>query len=250
MKPRSSPVRSEGRRALVTGAASGIGRAACLRLAEDGYRVAGLDRSALDGLPLAHRATVDVSDEDAAIAAVDAAADALGGIDVLVTAAGVTGRGTVADITLAEWQRIMAVNVTGVFLVARAALPYLRSSEAASIVLVASQLGLVGAPAAAAYCASKGAILSLGRAMALDHAADGITVNAVCPGPTDTPMTDFHLADEADPAAAKAGLIDLMPLGRLVDPAEVAGAIAYLADPQARATTGTMVVVDGGYITR
>lgn len=246
------PGPSDGRRALVTGAASGIGRATCVRLAHDGYAVAGLDldEAGLAGLDVAHRAVLDVSDAGAVAGAVDTAAEALGGLDVVVAAAGLTGRGTIADTTTDQWQRIMSVNVGGVFLVARAALPHLRRSPAPAIVLVASQLGLVGAAGAAAYCASKGAVLSLARAMAIDHAGDGITVNAVCPGPTDTPMTDLHLAHEADPAAAREQLLGAVPLGRLVDPAEVAGAIAHLADPATRATTGAALVVDGGYVAR
>lgn len=246
------PASCEGRRALVTGAASGIGRATCARLQAAGYRVAGLDRDeqALGAVELSHRAVVDLADHAAIAPAVTAAADALGGLDVLVTAAGVTGRGTVAETTLEQWERIMAVNVTATFLLAQASLPHLARAEAPSVVLVASQFSLVAGPSAAAYCASKGAVLSLARAMAVDHAAEGLVVNAVCPGPTDTPMTGLHLSAEPDPARADAALRGLMPLGRLVDPAEVADAIAYLADPATRATTGSALVVDGGYAAR
>ena len=130
---------------------------------------------------------------------VDEAAAALGGLDVVVAAAGVAGRGTAADTALEEWERVFAVNARGVYLTARAAVPHLREAGGGAIVVVASQLGLVAAAGAAAYCASKGAAVMLTRAMAVDHAPEGIRVNCVCPGPTVTPLLEDYFALAPDP---------------------------------------------------
>jgi NAD(P)-dependent dehydrogenase (short-subunit alcohol dehydrogenase family) len=185
--------------------------------------------------------------EDEVARAVDAAAVHLGGLDGLVASAGVAGRGAITETTTETWERIFAVNVRAVFLTARAPVPHLRRAGGGSIVLVASQLGLVGARGAAAYCASKGAVVQLARAMALDHGAEGIRVNCVCPGPTDTPLLDPYFSGAADPAAERRRYEQAQVHGRLVAPEEVADAIAYLLSPRAGSTIGAALVVDGGY---
>ena len=239
-------------RVLVTGAASGIGRTLARTLSEKGARVAGIDRDGdrLGRLSLVAVARADVSKEVEVGRAVDELVAALGGLDVLMNAAGVTGRGAVEETSVDEWERVFGTNVRGPFLVSRQAIPYLRGSERATIVHVASQLGIVATPSAAAYCASKAAVIQLTRAMALDLAQAGITVNAGCPGPTDTPMLDRYFADSDDPAAERAAFIQALPTLRLVSPAEVVAAIGYLISAGARSTTGAALVVDGGYVVR
>lgn len=236
-------------RVVVTGGASGIGAATLARFRADGARVAALDRDAtrLAVVEADVRVAADVAVEEDVRRGIDEAAAALGGLDVLVSCAGVAGRGTVADTELEEWERIFAVNARGLFLVAKAAIPHLRKAGGGAIVNVASQLGLVAAGNAAAYCASKGAAVLLTKAMAIDHGPEGIRVNAVCPGPTATPMTDAFFG--ANPGERR--LFEQAQLhGRLVRPEEIAEAIAYLASPAARSTMGAILVVDGGYSIR
>jgi NAD(P)-dependent dehydrogenase (short-subunit alcohol dehydrogenase family) len=156
----------------------------------------------------------------------------------------------VADTAPDDWDRVLAVNLRGVYLTGRAAIPHLRAAGGGAIVNIASQLGLVAAARAAAYCASKGAVISLTRAMAIDHAPDGIRVNCVCPGPTDTPLLEPYFASSADPAGERKAYEAMQLHGRLVTPEEIAGAVAYLAAPGASSTTGAALVVDGGYIVR
>jgi NAD(P)-dependent dehydrogenase (short-subunit alcohol dehydrogenase family) len=239
-------------RVVVTGAASGIGRATVGRLRRDGAVVGGIDHDAagLAGLEVEAAAVADVSDEGAIERAVDEIAAALGGLEGLVASAGIAGRGAVVDTSPDVWERIFAVNVRGVYLSARAAIPYLRRADGGAIVVVASQLGLVAAAGAAAYCASKGAVVQLARAMAIDHGPEGIRVNAVCPGPTDTPLLEPYFSGAADPTAERRQYEQAQVHGRLVRPEEVADAIAYLLSPDAGSTIGAALVVDGGYSIR
>ena len=209
-----------------------------------------LDATGLQQVEAEVHVVADVSVEDDVLRAVDEAATALGGLDAVVSCAGIAGRGTVTDTDLAGWERIFAVNVRGTFLTAKAAIPHLRRAGGGAIVNVASQLGLVAAPNAAAYCASKGAVVLLTRAMALDHAAEGIRVNCVCPGPTATPMLETYFGQSPDPAGERALYEKAQAHGRLVAPEEVADAIAYLVSPAAASTIGAALVVDGGYSIR
>jgi 2-keto-3-deoxy-L-fuconate dehydrogenase len=240
------------RRVLVTGGASGIGAACVRRFQSDRCSVAVLDRDerALAASPAEFGTTCDVSDADSLAAAVDEAVSALGGLDVVVAAAGIAARGTVADTEPDEWDRVLAVNLRGVYLTARAAIPHLRASGGGAIVNIASQLGVVAAAGAAAYCASKGAVISLTRAMAIDHGPEGIRVNCVCPGPTDTPLLEPYFGGAADPAAERRAYEGMQLHSRLVTAEEIAGAVAYLADAGSSSTMGAALVVDGGYVIR
>ncbi|MFI7402467.1 SDR family NAD(P)-dependent oxidoreductase [Streptomyces sp. NPDC049541] len=236
----------EGLKALVTGGASGIGRATAELLAARGAQVAvlDLDPSSVDKPLLGFRA--DVSDDASVREAVAAAVAELGGLDIVINNAGVGALGTVEDNDDAEWHRVLDINVVGMVRVARAALPHLRRSQHAAIVNTCSIGATAGLPQRALYCASKGAVYSLTLAMAADHVREGIRVNCVNPGTADTPWVGRLLDAADDPVAERAALEARQPTGRLVSAAEVAGAIAYLASPLSGATTGTSLAVDGG----
>jgi 2-keto-3-deoxy-L-fuconate dehydrogenase len=229
--------------AVVTGGGSGIGLAVAQLLASQGARVAVLDLNPGEEF-IALKA--DVTDDASVRAAVDTAAERLGGIDVLVNNAGIGAIGTVADNSDEQWHQVFDVNVVGMVRVARAALPYLRRSEHAAIVNTCSVAATAGLQARALYSATKGAVLSLTLAMAADHIGEGIRVNCVNPGTADTPWIGRLLAQADDPTAERAALEARQPMGRLVSAAEVAAAIAYLASPAASSVTGTALAVDGG----
>ncbi|WP_406416844.1 SDR family oxidoreductase [Streptomyces sp. NBC_00873] len=235
-----------GLRAVVTGGASGIGRATADLLAARGADVAvlDLDVSTVDK-PL-HGYTADVSDDAVLRAAVAAAADDLGGIDILVNNAGIGAVGTVEDNTDDEWHRVYDVNVLGMVRTTRAALPHLRASAHAAVVNICSIAATAGLPQRALYSATKGAVLSLTLAMAADHVREGIRVNCVNPGTANTPWVGRLLDQAADPAAERAALDARQPMGRLVTADEVAAAAVYLASPAAACVTGTALAVDGG----
>ncbi|MEV4616072.1 SDR family oxidoreductase [Kitasatospora sp. NPDC049258] len=236
----------EGLTALVTGGASGIGLATAQLLSEYGADVAVLDLDPDGALPPLHRFAADLSDDASVRAAVQEAAAALGGIDILVNNAGIGAAGTVEDNPDEQWHRVLDVNVLGLVRTTRAALPYLRRSEFASVVNTCSIAATAGLPQRALYSASKGAVLSLTRAMAADHVREGIRFNCVNPGTVDTPWVGRLLDAAADPVAERAALSARQPIGRLVSAHEVAAAIAYLASPGAGSVTGTALAVDGG----
>jgi 2-keto-3-deoxy-L-fuconate dehydrogenase len=227
---------------LVTGGASGIGLATARLLTERDARVMVLDRELgeLEGV------RADVTDDAGVRRAVQEATERLGGLDILVNNAGIGAQGTVADNPDDEWRAVFDVNVLGIVRVTRAALPALRASGAAAIVNVCSIAATAGLPNRALYSASKGAVQSLTLAMAADHAPDGIRVNCVNPGTVDTPWVGRLLDAAEDPDRERAALEARQPIGRLVTADEVAAAIAYLASPEAGATTGTALAVDGG----
>ena len=235
-----------GLRALVTGGASGIGEATARLLQSRGARVAALDRDTAGVEPPLVAVRADVTDDDAVRAAVEEAVEQLGGLDILVNNAGIGAAGTVADNPDDEWRRVFDVNVFGMMRVARAALPHLRESEHAAIVNTSSIAATAGLPQRALYSSTKGAVLSLTLAMAADHVREGIRVNCVLPGTADTPWVQGLLAAADDPDAERAALEARQPIGRMVSAAEVAEAIAYLADPASSSTTGTGLAVDGG----
>jgi NAD(P)-dependent dehydrogenase (short-subunit alcohol dehydrogenase family) len=231
--------------AIVTGGASGIGLETARLLSSRGARVACLDLA-----DVADRALVgvraDVSDDDSVRAAIDHVVQRFGRLDVVANNAGVGAQGTVSDNDDAEWHRVFDINVLGMVRVSRAALPHLRRSPHAAIVNTCSVAATAGLPNRALYSATKGAVLSLTLAMAADHVRDGIRVNCVNPGTVDTPWVGRLLETAADPAAERAALEGRQPMRRLVNPREVAEAIAYLASPAAGSTTGIALAVDGG----
>ncbi|GAA3839107.1 SDR family oxidoreductase [Sphaerisporangium flaviroseum] len=234
----------DGLAALVTGGGSGIGLATATLLAGRGARVACLDLNP-PGDPF-FGVKADVTDDGAVRTAVAAAAERLGGIDILVNNAGIGAAGTIEQNADEEWFRVLDVNLLGMVRVARAALPYLRASGHAAIVNTGSIAATAGLPNRALYSASKGAIVSLTLAMAIDHVAEGIRVNCVSPGTADTPWVQRLLAAAPDPDAERHALERRQPMGRLVSAEEVAAAIAYLASPLSASTTGTVLAVDGG----
>ncbi|MDP7541764.1 MAG: glucose 1-dehydrogenase [Acidimicrobiales bacterium] len=248
----------EQRVALVTGATSGIGRACALRLAADGFAVVVGGRSAERAAEVVDEITAgggtattalgDVAEPDYGDAAVAATVAAHGRLDVLVNAAGVITRSDAEGTTDAEWHRVMSTNVDGLFRASRAALPAIRAAGGGTIVNISSTNGLVGAAGLAAYCASKGAVTNLTRAMALDHAAEGIRVNAVCPGAVDTRMLYSEGSGTVDEVRDR-NLPDI-PEGRIPDGSEVAELVAFLADDRSRHITGANISIDGGYTAR
>jgi NAD(P)-dependent dehydrogenase (short-subunit alcohol dehydrogenase family) len=239
--------------AVVTGGASGIGRAIGLALAEDGCAIAIFDRNSQAGAVVASEIEaagaparayeVDVTVRQAVDEAVEDVIRTFGQIDVLINDAGTGYLGRVEDLSEEEWDHVMDVNVKSVFLCSRAVIPHMAAHGGGRIINIASVAGLVASPGRAAYCASKGAVVMLTRAMALDCARRNINVNTICPGVVLTPMTEDTLHDPSEMKRR----IDGTPLGRLAEPEEIAPAAVYLAGPGAGFVTGSTLVVDGGW---
>lgn len=234
----------EGLVAIVTGGAQGIGAAIADRLAAGGATVAVLDLN--DGGSEHLWVRADLGDDASVHAAVTEVAERLGRIDIVVNNAAISSIGTVVDNSDEDWARVLSVNVTGIARMARAAMPYLLVSPAASIVNLGSIAATAGLPQRALYSAAKGAVLGLTRAMAADHLAQGVRVNCVNPGTADTPWVARLMDAASDPIAERAALESRQPHGRLVRPEEIADAVAYFASPRSGSTTGTSLAVDGG----
>ncbi|GAA3826649.1 SDR family oxidoreductase [Brevibacterium ammoniilyticum] len=233
--------------AIVTGGASGIGRAVAELLLEGGANVAVLDLNPTDAPEQALGLRCDVSDRASVDAAVEAAAQEYGGIDIVINNAGIGAQGQVDANDDDEWDRVLSVNVVSVARVTAAALPHLRRSDHAAVVNTSSVAATAGLPDRVLYSATKGAIYSMTLAMAADHVREGIRVNAVCPGTANTPWVMKGLMAKAeDPAEELRQLNARQPHGRLVEPAEVARTIVFLASPLQGSTTGTALAVDGG----
>ncbi|MEM6624822.1 MAG: SDR family oxidoreductase [Pseudomonadota bacterium] len=246
-------MRLAGKTAFVTGGCGGIGRAICARFASEGAEVIAADLAPWEGPPEGVRVIpYDVTREDAAAEAMADVARDWGHLDVLVNAAGIEIEKTIEDTTLDEWNRSFAVNVTGMFLTCRAALPVLRKSPGASVVNFGSYDGFIADPGLAAYCATKGAVHALTRAMACDHGPEGIRVNAVCPGYVDTPMLQSFFTGEGSGGGGRAigdlqqAVRDVHPLRIYGTPEDVANLVLWLASDEARYASGQLWVLDGG----
>jgi NAD(P)-dependent dehydrogenase (short-subunit alcohol dehydrogenase family) len=235
------------KRTIVTGGATGIGRAIALRFAAEGARVAVLDlpSRAAEAGEVGLFFPCDVSVAADCSQAVAEAAAAFGGLDVVVNNAGISISGDVETTDEADWDRTFAINVKSVYLISRHAMPHLRAAGGGAIVNIASEAAVMAYAGDAAYCASKAAVVQLTRTMALRHAVDRIRVNAVCPGAIRTEMWDHFIASQPNPAEAEAETLARHPLG-FGTPAEVAAMVAYLATDEARYVTGAALMIDGG----
>ena len=236
----------EGLIAIVTGAGSGIGLEVTKELSAKGAKVFGFDINQGQMHPYATFIECDIGDSQSVANAFDEFRRSSNSLDILVNNAGIGSLTTVENESDEVWQKVLNVNVIGTARVSRLAIPLLRQSKNAAIVNTASVAAIDGIPNRAAYSASKGAVLTLTLAMATDHLADGIRVNAVNPGTTDTPWVKRLLDQASDAKVAKTALEARQPMGRLVSPTEIANAIVFLASPKQAAVTGTSLNVDGG----
>ena len=245
-----------GKAALITGGGSGIGRATALLFAREGAAVAVVDLDEPRAVAVARQIEdegrqaiavhCDVSQANECRRAVQETVTAFGGLDILFNNAGIIRRASVLEISEEDWDRAMAVNVKSIYLMSKYAIPVMEEAGGGAIVNTGSGWGLTGGRNAVSYCASKGAVVNMTKAMALDHAAQQIRVNCVCPGDTDTGM----LRSEAQQlgASTEAFLVEAAdrPLGRIGQPEDIAQAVLYLASEASSFVTGTTLVVDGG----
>jgi NAD(P)-dependent dehydrogenase (short-subunit alcohol dehydrogenase family) len=248
--------RLEGKVALITGGGTGIGRACARLFAREGASLAlaarrpepieqvarEIERAGGRALAVA----CDVTSEQQVAEAVRAAVQRFGKLNIVVNNAGALHVASVEATSEAEWDRLMNTNAKGVFLVSRAAVPVLRRAGGGAIVNIGSILGLIGMKSRAAYCASKGAVTLLTKAMALDHAADGIRVNCICPSIVETELVEGLFTSQPDPEAARNTRRAQIPLGRLGQPEDVASLALFLASEESSWITGAAIPLDGG----
>jgi NAD(P)-dependent dehydrogenase (short-subunit alcohol dehydrogenase family) len=246
----------DGKVAVVTGATSGIGREICLRFARAGAKVVAAARRAdvgesvvqeIEALGGSGRFVVtDVADPDQVDGLVAAAEQGFGQVNVLVSGAGVMVGASAPDTSLELWRTTIETNLSGPFYLAKYGIPALVRAGGGTMVVIASELGLVGARDSAAYCAAKGGLVNMVRALAVDHASQGVRVNCLCPGPIDTPLLQGWFAAGADPSARERAQVEPVLLGRLGRVDEVAEAALFLASDASSYFAGSIVVADGG----
>ena len=237
----------EGKTAFVTGGMGGIGAAICARFAKEGAQVVAADIAGAGALPdgVSHVA-YDVTDEGAVVGAFCDLASRWDKLDILVNAAAIEIEKTIEETSLEDWNRIFAINVTGMFLTSKYALPLLRKSAGASVINFGSYDGYIADPQLAAYCATKGAVHALTRAMACDHGPEGIRVNAICPGYVDTPMLQSFFQDAGNIESLKQAVRDVHPMRTYGTPEDIANLVNWLASDEARYASGQLWVIDGG----
>jgi NAD(P)-dependent dehydrogenase (short-subunit alcohol dehydrogenase family) len=250
--------RLDGQVAWISGAASGIGAAVARLLAAEGARVALADIQVDAGKQVEAEIAAagetaaflecDVTQEAKVRAAVDQAAARFGGLQIVVNCAGIVQVGPLHELDAGQWDHLIAVNVKSVFFALKHALPHLRKNARSYMVNIGSISCFVGQAATPVYTASKYAVLGLSRSIALDYAAVGLRCNCVCPGITDTPMLREHLDKTGDPEAVLAKRLRRVPLGKALQPAEIARAVLYFSCEDSAGVTGTSLIVDGGYL--
>lgn len=248
--------RLDGKVIIVTGGGSGIGAASARLFAAEGARVGlcDLDETGIDAVVSDIHASggdalglvADVSSSEQVKRFVDTVASRFGRLDGLFSNAGISGNGTVVEMSESDFNTTLSVNVGGAFLCAKHAVPHLTAAGGGSIVMTASELALVGSRNNAAYTASKAALIGMARSMALDHARDGIRVNVLCPGPIETPMLRRSIERHTDSAAYEQMILDETPLHRIGQPEEIARVALFLLSDDSSYMTGSTVVVDGG----
>jgi NAD(P)-dependent dehydrogenase (short-subunit alcohol dehydrogenase family) len=252
-----------GQTAIITGAASGIGKASALRFAQEGANIACLDLNETLNQETAQACreynvestalVCNVAQEDSVTKAIDTVVDEWGQIDILVAAAGIYSGSPLPDVSVAQWQRLIDINLTGVFLANRAVVPVMIAQKSGSIINISSMAGKTSWPASAEYSASKSGVIGLTRSVAMELAPYGATANTVCPGNTLTEM----VKNVAAKVGARDGLsaeewlqlrADECPMNRMAEPWEIAGVIAFLASADSRYLTGQAIEVDGGMV--
>jgi NAD(P)-dependent dehydrogenase (short-subunit alcohol dehydrogenase family) len=248
--------RLSGKVAVITGAASGIGRATALLFSGEGASIVMADVNADAGKRVADEITqsggpaffeaIDVTSAADCRRMIEHAIPKFGRIDILFNNAGIIRRATVLDLHEADWDRVMAVNVKSIYLLSREVIPHMRKAGGGTIINTASGWGLTGGAKAAVYCASKGAVVLLTKAMAIDHGPQNIRVNCICPGDTDTGMLREEAQQLGEDSSRFLAESARRPLGRVGKPEEIAQAALYLASDASSFVTGTALVVDGG----
>jgi NAD(P)-dependent dehydrogenase (short-subunit alcohol dehydrogenase family) len=256
---RSDMKRLDGQNAVITGGASGIGLATARLFLEEGARVtiADINREALVAAAESlrsegpvHAVHADVSDMSQGARIIEEADAAHGGLDIVVCAAGIPSRSRLHKLEEAEWDRILGVNLKGIFTVVKAAVPKLKERGGGAIVTIGSEMGFVGDREAPAYNASKGGVIMFTKALALDLIADNIRVNSLCPGITQTGLLEQELRISEDPAATQEEFANWAPIGRTADAREQAFGVLFLAGREASFAVGATLLLDGGFTAR
>ena len=245
-------MRLKGRKAIITGAAAGIGFETARRFAAEGAQVvlSDIDSMAVDAaageIVGAIAITADVTDQGQIDRMISGAIEAFGGLDIIVNNAGIPMLGTVETLAEADWDREIDVNLKSIYRTGRAVWPHFKSQGGGVILNTASIAGLLGSPGQASYGAAKAGVINLTRCMAIDGAAIPIRVNCICPGFIETPMVLAYLEGQDDPAASRAEVDAMHPLGGIGRPADIANGFVYLASDEASWVTGTVLTIDGG----